>query len=38
CADAEYKFTYVLWPDFARSELDKALRDYAGRGRRFGGV
>ncbi len=38
CAYAEYYFTDVLWPDFARSELDKALRDYAGRGRRFGGV
>ncbi len=38
CAYAEYYFTDVLWPDFSRSELDKALRDYAGRGRRFGGV
>ncbi|MBR7038526.1 MAG: di-trans,poly-cis-decaprenylcistransferase [Oscillospiraceae bacterium] len=38
CAYAEYYFTDVLWPDFGPEELDKALIDYAGRGRRFGGV
>ena len=38
CAYAEYYFTDVLWPDFGTDELDKALIDYAGRGRRFGGV
>lgn len=38
CAYAEYYFTDILWPDFSRSELDKALVDFAGRGRRFGGV
>ena len=38
CAYAEYYFTNVLWPDFSPEELNKALIDYAGRGRRFGGV
>jgi undecaprenyl diphosphate synthase len=38
CAYAEYYFTDVLWPDFGPEELDKALINYAGRGRRFGGV
>ena len=38
CAYAEFYFTNVLWPDFSQKELDKALVDYAGRGRRFGGV
>ena len=38
CAYAEYYFTDVLWPDFTPEELDKALIDYAARGRRFGGV
>ena len=38
CAYAEFYFTNVLWPDFSQKELDKALVDYARRGRRFGGV
>lgn len=38
CAYAEYYFTDVLWPDFSPEELNKALIDYASRGRRFGGV
>ena len=38
CAYAEYYFTNVLWPDFNRNELNKALADYAQRGRRFGGI
>lgn len=37
-AYAEYYFTDTLWPDFNVKELDKALIDYASRGRRFGGV
>lgn len=37
-AYAEFYFTDVLWPDFTPKELDKALEDYASRGRRFGGV
>ncbi len=38
CAYAEYYFTDILWPDFTPAELDKALADFAKRGRRFGGV
>lgn len=38
CAYAEYYFTDVLWPDFNKTELNKALVDFANRGRRFGGI
>lgn len=37
-AYAEFYFTDVLWPDFSPDELKKALVDFAGRSRRFGGV
>jgi undecaprenyl diphosphate synthase len=37
-AYAELYFTDVKWPDFSREELLRALRDYAGRDRRFGGL
>lgn len=37
-AYAEFYFTDVLWPDFTRKELDRALMEYRGRSRRFGGV
>ncbi len=37
-AYAEFYFTNVLWPDFSEKEMDKALLDYASRGRRFGGI
>lgn len=35
-AYTELYFTEVLWPDFNEGELDKALRFFAGRERRFG--
>ena len=35
-AYAEYYFTDVLWPDFHKEELYKALHDFEGRKRRFG--
>ncbi|HZS83712.1 MAG TPA: isoprenyl transferase [Stellaceae bacterium] len=35
-AYAEFIFTDTLWPDFAKSDLEKALRDYHGRHRRYG--
>ncbi|MDO5148590.1 MAG: polyprenyl diphosphate synthase [Oscillospiraceae bacterium] len=38
CAYAEFYFSDVLWPDFMPEELNKALHEYAGRSRRFGGV
>ena len=37
-AYSEFYFTDVLWPDFDRAELKKALDYYASRDRRFGGV
>ena len=37
-AYAELYFTPVLWPDFGRDELEKALADYGRRQRRFGGL
>lgn len=35
-AYSELYFTDALWPDFNRTEIDKALAAYAGRQRRFG--
>ena len=35
-AYAEWYFTPILWPDFDKEELRKALDDYARRERRFG--
>lgn len=35
-AYAEYYFTDVLWPDFKKEELYKAINDYGKRSRRFG--
>jgi len=35
---AEFYVTEVFWPEFTIPELHKALRDYAGRNRRFGGI
>jgi undecaprenyl diphosphate synthase len=35
---AEIYVTPVLWPDFGKEEFAKALADYAGRERRFGGI
>jgi undecaprenyl diphosphate synthase len=37
-AYAELVFSPVLWPDFDREILEQALRDFAGRERRFGGL
>ncbi len=36
CAYSEFYFTPVLWPDFDEAELDKALKAYGERRRRFG--
>jgi undecaprenyl diphosphate synthase len=35
---SELYVTNVLWPDFDVSDLHEAIRDYAGRSRRFGGL
>jgi len=37
-AYAEYYFTDVLWPDFTKEELHRAIASFQGRSRRFGGV
>lgn len=37
-AYAEFYFTDVLWPDFSEEDLDKAIRAYQSRNRRFGGL
>ena len=37
-AYSEFYFTDVLWPDFTKEELEKAIEYYNGRDRRFGGV
>lgn len=37
-AYTELWFTDVMWPDFTRNDLQKALNDYRKRERRFGGL
>lgn len=37
-AYAELYFSDVLWPDFSKKDMDKALNSYSERFRRFGGV
>ena len=37
-AYSEYVFMDVLWPDFCEKDLDKAIEEYHGRNRRFGGA
>jgi len=37
-AYSEYYFTNVLWPDFGKKDIDKALLSYSRRQRRFGGL
>lgn len=37
-AYTEFYFTDVLWPDFTKEELVKAIEQYNSRDRRFGGV
>ena len=37
-AYAEFYFTDVLWPDFSKEELHRAIAVFQGRSRRYGGV
>ena len=37
-AYSEFYFTDVLWPDFSKEELHRAIASYQNRDRRFGGV
>ena len=38
CAYTEFLFTDVLWPDFRKEHFKAALKEYAGRDRRYGKV
>lgn len=38
CAYSEFYYTDVLWPDFSKEELNRAIASYQSRSRRFGGV
>ena len=38
CAYSEFYYTDVLWPDFSKEELHRAIAAYQCRNRRFGGV
>ncbi len=38
CAYSEFVFMDVLWPDFTEKDLDRAICEYHGRNRRFGGA
>jgi undecaprenyl diphosphate synthase len=37
CANSEFVFTDVLWPDFTPEKFEKAISEYQKRERRFGG-
>ena len=37
-AYAELYFTDTLWPDFSKKDIDKVIKAFNGRNRRFGGV
>ncbi|MBQ9736557.1 MAG: di-trans,poly-cis-decaprenylcistransferase [Clostridia bacterium] len=37
-AYAEFYFTKTLWPDLSTDEVDRAIYDFCGRHRRFGGL
>ena len=38
CAYTELYLTKILWPDFGKAELYKAILDYRHRERRFGSI
>ena len=38
CAYTEFVFTDVLWPDFTKADLEKAIDEFTRRDRRFGKV
>lgn len=37
-AYAEFYYTDILWPDFKKADLERAVLAYSQRGRRFGGI
>ncbi len=38
CAYSEFYFTDRMWPDYTTDDVDEAIRDFAGRSRRWGGL
>jgi undecaprenyl diphosphate synthase len=38
CAYAELVFSPIMWPDFGEEDLQRALREFEGRERRFGSI
>ena len=38
CAYSEFYFTDRMWPDYTTDDVDEAVRDFAGRSRRWGGL
>ena len=38
CAYSEFYYTDTLWPDFDETELDRAIKSFQKRDRRYGGV
>jgi undecaprenyl diphosphate synthase len=38
CAYTEFVFTQTLWPDFGKTDLESAIKDFQKRERRFGAV
>ena len=38
CAYSEFYFTDMLWPDFDKAEMNRAIADFQRRSRRFGAV
>lgn len=38
CAYAEFVFTPCYWPDFDKKELEKCIREFESRNRRFGAI
>ena len=38
CAYSEFYYTDVLWPDFSKEDLHKAIAEFQRRNRRFGGL
>ena len=37
-AYSEFWYSDVLWPDFSEKDLEKAIKDFSNRNRRFGGI
>jgi len=38
CAYSELHFSDKMWPDYSAEDVDEAVRDFASRSRRWGGL